>query len=155
MTRRDRTLLVIAIVLFAFSGIYLAQTGRKKSVQPLPVPQPRNQLVTESGTRESPDRFVALEEGPWGRNPFFPEGQSRTGEREAAPERLQVRAIITGRSRAVATIDGYTVFVGEKLGDETVAEILPDAVILESEGRRRVLKIRQPSVSVQAKDVEK
>lgn len=152
MTRRDRTLLVIAIVLFAFAGIYLAQTGKKKSVSPLPSPQPAAELLTEAIPG---DRAVALEEGPWGRNPFFPEGREKAGERVASPEGLQVRAIITGRSRSVATIDGHTVFVGEKLGEETVIEILPDAVILGSGGRKRVLKIREPSVSVEAKDVAK
>ncbi|MGH7831549.1 MAG: hypothetical protein ACREP8_15385, partial [Candidatus Binatia bacterium] len=64
-------------------------------------------------------------------------------------------SIIAGRPRSVATIDGRTVLVGEMVGEETVVEIRPDAVVLESEGRRRILRVREPSIVIDVKERRK
>jgi hypothetical protein len=55
----------------------------------------------------------------------------------------------------VATLDGQTVMVGEKIGEETVVQIRENAVVLERGGRKRIIEIREPSISIQAMDEEK
>lgn len=93
----------------------------------------------------------------WGRNPFLTEAEEAQalGLAGAGLDRLKIRAIIVGRPKPVATIDGKTVMVGEKIGEETVAEIREDHVVLERDGKRRVLKVGEPSVSIEVKEVKK
>ena len=93
----------------------------------------------------------------WGRNPFLTEAEEAQalGLASAGLDRLKVRAIIVGRPKPVATIDGKTVMVGEKVGEETVAEIREDHVVLERDGKRRVLKVGEPSVSIEVKEVKR
>lgn len=55
----------------------------------------------------------------------------------------------------MATVDGRTVVVGEKIGEETVIEIRPDGVVLERNRRKRVLRVREPSISVIVKEEKK
>ncbi len=80
----------------------------------------------------------------WGRNPFLtPDeeaGGGRTGIRGPT-----IQAIITGRGRSVATLDGRMVSVGDPFGDEVVVEIRRDAVVLEINGRRRTLWVQELS----------
>jgi hypothetical protein len=63
-----------------------------------------------------------------------------------------VRAIIMGRPKPVATIDGRVVTVGDKIGDERVVEIREDAVVLGTGRERRSLKIAEPSAAIEVKE---
>jgi hypothetical protein len=98
------------------------------------------------------DKKVAYESAPWGRNPFLTEEETK--QKEPVREDLQVKAIITGKPRSVATVDGHTVVVGEKIGDEIVSEILPNAVVLEKEGQKRVLRVSEPFISIEVKEMK-
>jgi len=91
---------------------------------------------------------------PWGRNPFLT-AEEEAGERPREGDGLQVKAIIMGWPKSVATIDGRTVAVGEKVGEETVQEIRSDAVVLERDGNRRILRVSEPSISIRVRDVKK
>ena len=75
----------------------------------------------------------------WGRNPFLTPEEEATGGRPGA-KGLDVKTIIVGDFKSVATLGGYTVSVGENIGEERVVEIRRDAVILERNGRRRIIR---------------
>lgn len=159
--KRDMWLLLISVFLFAGLAAHYLRSGwvgflAKKSpaavvkaAAPQPVPQgTRGQDVAEAGTQ----REMVDEKSPWGRNPFL----SKEEEAKArGSDGLQVKAIILGRARATATVDGRTVVVGEKVGEETVLEIRPDAVVLGKDGQRRVLRVSEPSISVEVKEGRK
>lgn len=84
------------------------------------------------------------EKDAWGRNPFLtPEEEAKGGRTGTRGPTIQ--AIITGRERAVATLDGRMVSVGDPIGDEVVVEIRRDAVVLERNGRRRILRVQELS----------
>jgi hypothetical protein len=59
-----------------------------------------------------------------------------------------VSVVIVGPDRSVATLDGLAVTVGEKFGDETVVQIRPDMVVLERDGRRRLLRVSEPRIHI-------
>jgi len=161
---RERWLLIGAVVIFFGSGLYyyvrlggkgLANKQRTTSVAPQPPAEPTapRQLAKESSPAGGTMREQIDEKTPWGRNPFLTEEEAERGNRPGTE--LAVKTIISGRPRSVATIDGRTVLVGEMVGEETVVEIRPDAVVLESEGRRRILRVREPSVTVEVKERRK
>ncbi len=75
----------------------------------------------------------------WGRNPFLTPEEEATGGRPGT-KGLDVTTIIVGDDKSVATLGRYTVSVGEYIGEEKVVEIRRDAVVLERNGRRRILR---------------
>lgn len=95
------------------------------------------------------------EQSPWGRNPFLTEEEEAAKGKNRGGDGMQVKAIIVGQPKSVATIDGRTVTVGERIGEETVWEILPDAVVLERDGHKRTIKVSEPAVSVEVKERKK
>jgi len=81
---------------------------------------------------------------PWGRNPFLtPEEELRGGR--PADRGLTIQTIITGRDKSVATLGGRTVAVGDRIGEERVVAIRPDAVVLERNGRKTILHPKERS----------
>jgi len=164
MSRRDRWLLLMSILMFSGVGLYylapawLGRSSQIKTVsQPVeaPKPDPAPAIRKEPGgtVSEAPSEPID-EKTPWGRNPFFTEAETGR-EKSPVDDRFQVRAIIMGPSKPVAAIDGRTVTVGEKVGDETVVEIRPNAVVLEKDGRKRILRISEPSITVEEKKGKK
>ena len=165
---RERWLLICAVVLFSGAGLYYfyprfagrgpagKQTAARAAAEPVaqPVaPQAQQKAAPQSSTETGGLREVIDEKTPWGRNPFLTEEEVARGNRPGTE--LTVKSIIAGRPRSVATIDGRTVLVGEMVGEETVVEIRPDAVVLESEGRRRILRVREPSIVIDVKERRK
>ncbi len=162
---RERWLLIISVFIFVGLGIYYLRSAavapRFKMKSPsgaakLLARRPILEGATAQGLPEvaGPDRVV-VERTPWGRNPFLTEEEeagAREPEREPEVEELKIKAIIVGPPRSVATLDRQAVLVGEMIGGETVLDIRQDAVVLEKGGRKRVLRIREPSISIQIKD---
>ncbi len=99
-----------------------------------------------SGVRGS--RGLALqptdEDTAWGRNPFLTPEEEASGGRPA-DQGLVIRTIIIGHDKSVATLGGRTVTVGDRIGDEIVVEIRRNAVVLEKNGRRRILRTQELS----------
>ena len=158
---RDRWLLSISILIFMGLGVYylrpvLRSLTRKKaaSVVARPsAPQPVPRGFTGRTFSEIRIKSEVVDEStPWGRNPFLTEEEEARGRGD---EGLQVKTIIVGQPKSVATIDGRTVVVGEKIGEETVIEIRPDGVVLERNRRKRVLRVSEPSISVIVKEEKK
>ncbi|MFQ5902637.1 MAG: hypothetical protein ACE5JO_03010 [Candidatus Binatia bacterium] len=160
---RDRWLLLISILIFVGLAVYYLSPGlvalliRKKtssiaarSSAPQPLPQG---FTGRSFAEVKVKGEVVDDQTPWGRNPFLTEEEA--GGKSPGSDGLQVKTIIMGQPKPVATVDGRTVVVGEKVGEETVKEIRPDAVVLERDGRKRVLKVREPSISVEVKEKKK
>jgi hypothetical protein len=161
---RERWLLFVSILIFVGLAVYylaprwVTMTAKKRS--PSLASKPAGQQLTPKGPAgQSFAEVVAKgeainEQSPWGRNPFLTEEEEAKGK-DWGGEGLQVKAIITGGPKSVATIDGRAVVAGEKIGEETVSEIRPDAVILERDGRRRMLRVTEPSISVETKEGKK
>lgn len=159
---RDRWLILLSIIMFSGVGVYYllpglqALVGGKKTTKavsaPSAPPLSAEIIADRSLAKAGAEKEVVDESAPWGRNPFLTEEETRGEEPTRAD--LQVKAIITGEPRSVATVDGHTVVVGEKVGEETVSEILPDAVVLEKEGRKRVLRASEPFISIEVKEMK-
>lgn len=58
-----------------------------------------------------------------------------------APPAYTLKLVLMEGSEGRALIDTQVVKVGDRVGDERVAEILPDSVVLERDGARRRLQV--------------
>ncbi|MBI3001736.1 MAG: hypothetical protein HYY46_25255 [Deltaproteobacteria bacterium] len=163
---RDRWLLLVSILLLAGTAVYHVRPewvtfGPGKRMAAV-VAKPSSSLPTPSPGAASPalppvsvQSEAVDEHTPWGRNPFLTAEEETGKGKSQGGDGLQVKAIIVGRPKSVATIDGRTVTVGEKVGEEIVSEIRPDAVVLERDGRKRMIKVSEPAVSVQVQERKK
>lgn len=157
---REQWLLLISMILFLALGAYYFRPaglnffarGTKPSgaarsdvgesrVEKVPVPSLPVPSVTDQ----------ARASAPWGRNPFLTDEESKQTE----VERVRLDTVIVGLPKAVAVIDGRTVMVGEKVNEDRVVEIRPDAVVLEREGKKKLLRLDGPSVPIGVKERKK
>jgi len=155
---RDKWLLLFSILIFTALGIYYLPSwlGRSAQKRPasgeaakLPARQPLAQARPSASAAATRDQSELIDgRGPWGRNPFLTEAETSGPQ----ADNLKVKAIILGPPRAVAVVEGQTVQVGEKIAGETVAEIRADEVILERDGKRRSVRLGEPTVSIEIKD---
>ncbi len=134
---------LILFVAFVAPASYYLNTGGP--VRPQRKPAGRLDASLVNTDVASPNGSNASEasgrQGPihWGRNPFLTPEEEATGGRPGA-KGLDVKTIIVGENRSVASLGGYTVSVGESIGEERVVEIRSHAVVLERNGRRRVIR---------------
>lgn len=89
------------------------------------------------GNRRDPF-FTAAEIDAMNRPPVI---EQRPNVAAPAPTAYTLKLVMMTGSEGRALIDGQVVKVGDVLGDEQVAEISPDAVVLERAGRRRRLQV--------------
>lgn len=159
---RERLLLVISILLFAGMAVYylrpewIGVPARKEAltVAVKPSPQGVAQNLPDQNLPEVKVQGEMVDAStPWGRNPFLTEAETKGKIKES--DGLQVKTIIVGRPKSVATVNGRTVAVGERVGEETVWEIRADAVVLDRDGHKRVLKISEPAISIEVKEGKK
>ena len=103
-----------------------------------------------------------LDEGIWGRNPFLSKEEIRSLQKKEtismpsiSPRcpHWEVKSILISGSSKIATINEHIVTVGDFLGEEKVLEINEDSVVLGRDGKRRVIKPRQPSIHIRVKEV--
>lgn len=167
---RDKWLLLISVLIFTGLGVYYLRSGwltqlTKKKIASTPakpqVPEAPPQGATVRRLPQVDESKVQGEvideNSPWGRNPFLTETEEARskGTGPGGGEGLKIKAIIMGRPKSVATIDGRTVVVGEKIGDETVVEIRQDSVVLEIDGTKRILGVKEPTISIEVKEVKR
>jgi len=160
---RDRWLLIVSILLFVGLAVYYlrpwwVRTATQKKSPPM-ASKPSGRQFLPKGPAQSFAESAAQSEpidelSPWGRNPFLTE-EEEAKAKDWGEEGLQVKTIIVGRAKSVATLDGRAVVAGEKIGGETVWEIHPEGVILEKDGRRRMLRLKEPSISIETKEGKK
>lgn len=157
---RDRWLLLISILIFAGLAVYYLRPGwvalltRKKAPSVVAKPSAPQGTAGQSFAEVGMRGEVVDARTPWGRNPFLTEEEEARAKARGS-DGLQVKTVIVGKPKSVATVDGRTVVVGEKVGEETVAEIRSDAVVLELDGRKRMVKVREPSISIEVKEGKK
>lgn len=156
---RERLLLAASVLMLAGVAFYhLRPPGSIRSARPvapsLPpgLPSAGGGDSTQSMAQAAPGQHAAAETLPWGRNPFLTEREAAEGRGWRPDETLRVKAIIVGQPRGVATLNDRTVVVGDKVGEETVREIRRDGVVLEKDGRKRVLRIAEPSIAIEVKE---
>lgn len=154
---RERWMLLVSIVLFAVAGVYhwgprwVSRSSRREpppQALQAPAPLPQVSPAQAPATASPPARRRASrDEGQWGRNPFL---ALEAATKRSAPMHgvTAVSVVIVGPDRSVATLDGLAVTVGEKFGDETVVQIRPDMVVLERDGRRRLLRVSEPRIPI-------
>jgi len=157
---RERWLLLISIIIFLGLAAYYIRPGwlnfltggTKSSVAvrsnignsgPEKIPAPNFPVASVRGEVDA--------SAAWGRNPFLTEEEAK----QVGVEKLRVNTIIVGPPKAVAIIDGHAVMVGEKVNEEKVVEIRPNAVILEREGRKKILNLDEPTLSVAVEERKK
>lgn len=158
---RDRWLLLISAVIFLSVGVYYWRSGWFGLLTVKKGANTPTQSITSSGdkieatgqerTDSQTPRGTLDGEGEWGRNPFLTLAETNRNERPAESG-LKIKAIVIGSPKSMATLDGQTVTVGEKIGEETVVAIHSHAVILEKDGHRRILKIEDPPISIEVKE---
>jgi len=132
-------ILVVAFV--ALGSYYLSKGGGPIKPKPRTVGEPML-LGNDVGKQTQPKLSGVRgtdEAVHWGRNPFLTPEEEATGGRPGT-KGLVVKAIIVGQDKSVAALGRYTVSVGENIGEEKVVEIRRDAVVLERNGRRRILR---------------
>lgn len=162
---RERGLLLISIMLFVGVAVYYFRpgwvallTGKKPLIvaarpstgAPAPQGTASPNLPPVSVQSETIDELT-----PWGRDPFLTAEEEAAKGRNRGGDGIQVKAIIVGRPKSVATIGGRTVTVGERVGEETVWEIRTDGVVLERDGHKRLLKVSEPTVAVEVREGKK
>ena len=165
MMERRQWMLLIALLVLAGFALYsagprwLAWIAAKKSPPPtvaaVALPQPAQPPAQKETVATTSQAKMTVEDSQWGRNPFLTEAETIKPVVSGEAVVPTVRAIIMGRPKPVATIDGRVVTVGEKVGDEKVVEIREDSVVLEIGGDRRTLKIAESSVAIGVKEGKK
>jgi len=156
---RERWLLVASILILAGLVIYYFRPGgaalspRRKStgsaVKPTS-PKPVAQEVAPQRSQPGRGQIALVDEHtPWGRSPFLTEEEA-TRRKESGG--FRVRVTLVGPPGSVATIDGRAVVAGDRIGEETVLEIRPDSVVLEKEGRQRILRVSEPFITIEVKE---
>jgi hypothetical protein len=104
-----------------------------------------------------------LNEVVWGRNPFLTREEIRSlQKKETTPmpstspvfPQWEVKSILISGSSKVATVNDHIVTVGDFLGEEKVLEINEDSVVLSRDGKRRVIKQKQPSIHIGVKEIK-
>ena len=134
--------LILVVAFVALGSYYLSKDGGSKRSK-----RARGALGPPLLTMDAPGDTQPIlskvrgtgEPVNWGRNPFLTPEEEATGGRPGT-KGLDVKTIILGEDKSVATLGPYTVSVGEKIGEEKVVEIRRDAVVLERNGRRRILR---------------
>ena len=162
----ERRRWILPIALLALAGYALYTTGPRWLAWIAPKKPPAGTVAVGAATAQAkppaqkenvpatPQVKMAGEEIQWGRNPFLTEAETikpvaATGGEAPVPV---VRAIIMGRPKPVATVDGRVVTVGDKIGEEKVVEIREDSVVLEMGRDRRSLKIAESSAAIEVKE---
>lgn len=72
------------------------------------------------------------------RNPFEP----RVEEAAIDPSSIEVQGIVAGKSRKLTLINGRPVAVGQKIGEFVLKDILPEAIIVQSEQGESIIDIK-------------
>lgn len=161
----DRRQWILLIALLALAAIALYNAGPQWLARLAPKKPPAQTTAggaaaeqaqppaQKENTATTAQAGITGEDSAWGRNPFLTEAETLkplvpAGE-AAVPT---VRAIIMGRPRPVATIDGKVVMVGDKVGEEKVVEIREDSVVLGTGKDRRSLKLAEPSAAIEVKE---
>jgi hypothetical protein len=127
------------------------------AVTPPPAPRPAPTL-----TEEELVAWRAQHTDAWKRDPFFTLEEERALASALPPSRpapvvaaadpalpsYTVKLVMISGTTRVAAIDGRLVSEGEMLGEERVAQIQMDGVVLERGGRRRVIEVAATAGSV-------
>lgn len=99
-------------------------------------------------TRNSADPAIRAENKPWGSDPFR-RSAGVTVTSDKAPRQIKeplnwaLNGILFNSNRPFAIINGRTVSVGESIEGGIVRSITPELVVIEYQGQRMTLKVRE------------
>jgi hypothetical protein len=156
---REVGLVVASVVLIVGAAAYhLRQTGSMRPARSSApaeraalAPSPRAG-ATEGRSQVRMERTALAEPETWGRNPFLTVEEASGAKGWRPADQVEVKAIIVGQRRGVASLNGQSVVVGDKVGEETVRDIQQDAIVLERDGRQRVIRVHQPAIAIEVRE---
>jgi len=141
----SKPILIALILAILFAGYTLLFTGKKRTAT-APSPEakttetaPQVSLLIPAGDTPKPD--VSKMDLAWRYDPFFlPKSvtERKTEKSKVVPKLV---AIMEGKSGRYAIIGGEIVKKGDRIGDEKVAEIASDKVVLIRNNAKRILSI--------------
>lgn len=119
-----------------------AQPAAAAPTAPPPPPLSASALKTWIGLHQATERdpfFTAAEIEAMDRPPIASHPTTPVSAPPAPPPlpTYTLKLIMTAGSERFASLDDRVVKVGDMMGDERVAQILPDAVVLDRGGQRR------------------
>lgn len=116
----------------------------------------------DEGEREKASAMLPRPEaGVWGRNPFLTQEEIASLQKKeppppipetVAPPVWEVKSILISGSSRVATINDSIVTVGDFVGEERVLEIQEDRVVLGREGKKWVIRVKQPAIPIEMEE---
>lgn len=134
--------LILFVAFVALASYYLNTGGTTKPVKRASGRLSASLVDVENEQKDGPNKLAAnSSQGllQWGRNPFLTPEEEAAGGRPGA-KGLDLKTIIVGDEKSVASLGGHTVSVGEYIGEEKVVEIRRHEVVLERNGRRRIIR---------------
>lgn len=102
-----------------------------------------------------------MDEGLWGRNPFLTVEEISLLQKKGAllpdPRKIllptwEVQAVLISNSSKVVIVNDHILTIGDFLGDERILEIKEDGIVLGKNGKKRVIKQRQPFIPIEVKE---
>ncbi len=152
MTKNQVAILLFAVLLIGL-GLYNFHFFSKLKA-------PRRPLEAENPSIQDDYKFVTLKRRPfdkgWERNPFFRPGEEKNvksstqppapsprppvqEEKPLPPLKLEMILAVDGTKRAL--LDGQFVKEGDRIGEEIVAKIGSDRVMLKKNGKQRTIRL--------------
>lgn len=148
--------IVILIVIMMLIGVVFYNIHFFSKVK-----APSKELKSKTQPSPEPIKVVTIKRKPffegWERDPFFfpgekaiskslakaspPVSRSKTVEEEPSWPSFNLEAILTVEDMKGAILNGRFVKEGDRTGDAIVAKVESDGIILEMNGRRKVIKL--------------
>ncbi|MDH7499519.1 MAG: hypothetical protein QHH30_03950 [candidate division NC10 bacterium] len=152
MTRGIRLLIIVAIGVALFLYVASAPKQPKRgssllpSLQPLPLPKAPSSLPQDLEQEQLHQMMEKAASGPWRRDPFLLEKEGVYALKPASDNffaNLKLSGIIWAKEGGCAVVNDWVVKVGDEVGGAIVTEIRKDHLVLEMQGKRYILRLRE------------
>jgi len=152
VTQGTRLLIIVAIGSALL--LYITSTPKKPKRVTISLPPPQQfslpkvaPNLPEDVEREQLHQMMEkAASGPWGRDPFLLEREGVHPLKPASDNffaNLKLSGIIWAKEGGCAVVNDWVVKVGDEVGGAMVTEISKDHLVLEMQGRRYILRLRE------------
>lgn len=152
MTRGVRLLIIVAIGVALFLYVASAPKQWKRgpsllpSLQPFPLSKAPSGLPQDLEREQLHQMMEKAASGPWRRDPFLLEKEGVHVLKPASDHfsaNLKLSGIIWAKEGGCAVVNDWVVKVGDEVGGAIVTEIWKDHLVLEMQGKRYILRLRE------------